>query len=112
MSLDYDIRNTPIFAEHGAPTSEQDGILTAIVFTLMAVDLNGLPDEDAVDEFLIRSRILSKLSLLPSTRLLTRDDLGPFTGITTNVRGLPRKKWLDSIVRIHLERPAVRAVLA
>lgn len=84
-----------------------NALTKTIGFAFMSVDMDGLKNEDAVDEFLWRARILYATD---GTRLInrggipcnfTREELLPYIGIQCNVTPLTQTKFLTKVRRIH-----------
>ena len=68
MSLNWDVRNTPAYAqavEEDRPdddfyTQHQRNVLDTLIWATLAVDLPGIPTEEDADEMLFRLRFLER----------------------------------------------------
>lgn len=107
MSLSFDITATAV----PLPMSDEDAALnTAIVFTLMAADMNGFESDEDVNEFMVRCYLLKMVGMFPASRMPTLVELDRFKGIRTNVATKTRTAFVNSL-RHEMVRRAERQAL-
>jgi len=113
MSLDVnyegitDWRNVCLNEPNEKHTTPND-LTIAIGYAFMSVDMDGLKDEAAVDEFMWRARILHATD---GARLIhrsgvpddfTREELLRYIGISCNVSPMTHAKFLAKVRRLHV----------
>jgi hypothetical protein len=90
----------------------QKPLLDAVSLAFMSVDMDGLRDEDDVDEFMWRARVLHATDgarLLAAgkggepPRDFTREELLPYVGIRCNVSRLTSHQFLGKVRRLHMQ---------